>query len=202
MPETIQFGLNIAAAQARNVMFVSREQMAAEYPAEMGKLQSAYALMMPPLCQRNAAQAYDVVLKVMEMIPSKPSFKLRQASRLVRDALILAVCCTEEMSRIGFEFALEYAFQRTISRELRSQLFLAHASVMRLGSQEQFLSLTLEERRALWNVYRTCQTLHRASDGWEIPEEKKAKKKSRKAKPSVPHESDASSTNAGQPMYV
>ena len=197
-PETLQFGLNIASVQARKAMLDICEQLEGESHAEVEKLHLAYALMMPPLCRRNTARALEVLEHIQE-IPSRCCKKLRHASLLVRDALILAVCCTKEMTPIEFEFSIECSFQRPISRDLRSQLFLAHACIIRRGRDEVNFGteveklhsppLAPEEVKALFGVYQTCTTLHQSSTGWDATQEKRSKKKARKPKPSDPDES-------------
>ena len=73
------------------------------------------------------------------------------------------------MSDIGFESALEHAFERQLGPEFRSQLHLARSAICKLGRSRtvferaapKIYSSTLnpEELQTLFTVYHACTTL-------------------------------------------
>jgi hypothetical protein len=204
----MQFGLNIASAQARQAMLDCYEQLPYESSAEVQKLHSAIESMMPPMCPRRVARAYDLVLQLDGHIPSRCQKIFRHALLLVREALILVVCGQQKLTKVGFEFGLQCAFQRAISGELRSQLFLAHASVMRHGTNEEHFGayvqkvhsppLQPEEVKALFGVYQRCTYLHQLSADWDVTEEKASKKKGKRLGPSERRKAHASNADPAE----
>ena len=182
----MQFGLNIASAQARKALLNTGTCWQDDSNADVKKLHTAVVLMTPPMCPHRLAQAYDLVLEVDGHIPPAGSKLIRHALLLVRETLVLSVCHQQQMTKAAFEFCLQCLFKRAIKGEARSQLFLAHKNVMRHGMNEAQFNIYVakvhepplqpEEIKTLFSVYERCTHWHHLSQGWDVTEDKPPKK--------------------------
>ena len=191
----MQFGLNIASAQARKALLTCGSCWQDEADDLVHKLHTAVVLMSPPICSHRVAQAYDLALEVDDHIRRQhdaQSGSVRHALLLVRETLVLSVCHQQQMTKVAFEFCMQCLFKKAITGEPRSQLFLAHEKVMQHGTDEALFNIYVakvhmpalqpEEVKALWSVYERCTYLHLLSEGWDVIEEKTSKKKARTGK--------------------
>ena len=162
-----QVGLTVVATLAHNAVLVACQQLEREGAQDAEKLQRALDLLQPPLSAQPAAQAYDLVREVRKGCAPHDEDIVKFAALAVREALVLQICCTRgSMSDIGFESALEHAFQRQLGDELRSQLHNSRAAICRLTLDRtkfdravpKLFSSTLssEEVQVVFSTYAAC----------------------------------------------
>ena len=169
----VQSGLALAATLARNAVQVFRQQVETEGALAAAKLQLALDLLHEPLLERPvqpllsaqiAAQAYNIVRDVRKSCAPSCQELGKFAALAMRERLILHICCNRgAMSDIGFESALEHAFERQLEPEIRSQLHLARSAICRLGRDRTAFEraapkifssrLSSEELQALFSAY-------------------------------------------------
>ncbi len=101
-----------------------------EGSSDADKLERACDLLQPPLGALMAAQAYDLVREVRKACAPSWEELLKFAALATREVVVLSLCVARgSMSDIGFESALEHAFERQLGPELR----LARSDICRLG---------------------------------------------------------------------
>ena len=129
-------------------------------------------LMIEPLPVTMAAAAYDKVREFRKDCadcPGPPDVVelSKSAALVVREVCVLQICCSagsrRPMSDFDFESALETAFGRKLSPELRSQLHLTRSSICRLGRDRVLFErqgpkiygpmVTHEELNSAWAAY-------------------------------------------------
>ena len=162
-----QAGLIVAATLARKAVLVARQKLEREGAPDAEKLQRALDLLQPPLSAQPAAQAYDLVREVRKGCAPSCEELGKFAALAVREVLVLQICCARgSMSDIGFESALEHAFERQLGAELRSQLHLARAAICRLTLDRTKFdravpklfgsTLSSEEVQVVFSTYAAC----------------------------------------------
>ena len=191
-----QEGVTIAAGLAREAVLAFDEQLAREGVdvEKLQKLHRALRHLQTPLTAQPAAKAYDFVREIRKGCGPICEDLGKFAALAVRDTLVLHICCSVgSMSDIGFDSALENAFERQLSPELRSQLHLARSAICRLGrdfyvfaraAPKIFSSqLTQEELNAVFRAYETCNELVASASGTSkvSQQAKSRRKKSQKA---------------------
>ena len=123
-------GVTVAATLARKAVLVAAEQLGREGSSDADKLERARALLQPPLGAVIAAQAYDLAREVRQACAPSWEVLLKFAALAARVVVVLSLCGARgSMSDIGFESALEEAFERQLGPELRSQLHLARSAI-------------------------------------------------------------------------
>ena len=172
----VQSGLALAATLARNAVQVFRQQVETEGAlVDAAKLQLALDLLHEPLLERPvqpllsaqiAAQAYNIVRDVRKSCAPSCQELGKFAALAMRECLVLHICNSGSMSDIGFESALEHAFEKQLGPEFRSQLHLTRSAICRLGRSRtvfertapKIYSSTLnpEELQALFTVHHEC----------------------------------------------
>ncbi len=117
-------GVMVAASRAREALLAAGEQLEREGTPKAELLLNARDLLQPPIDAVSFAAAYDLVREVLKKYCSPGSEELcKKAALATREVLVLQVCANVgALSEIGFECAMEHAFQRRLVPELRSQL--------------------------------------------------------------------------------
>ena len=161
------------------------------------KLHRALAHLQPPLAAQPSAKAYDLVRDVRKVCDPGCEELGKFAALAVREVLVLQICCpADSMSDVGFESALEDAFQRQLSPELRSQLHLARSAICRLGRDRTVFdraapkifssSLSQEEMEALFSTYAECTNSVTSASGTSKAAQR-ARSRRRMADPTGPY---------------
>ena len=124
-----------------------------------------------PLTPQRSAKAAELAVEVRNFAKALNAPDCEQLSKIaaltVREALVLQICCLKgSTSDVAFEYALEKAFQRTLSTDERSKLHLARSAQCRLGRDRTThdraapkiwgTPLSLEELEALFAAYSEC----------------------------------------------
>ncbi len=167
----VQSGSALAANLAHNVVLVFCQQLEREGAPDAEKLQIALDLLQQPplLSAQITAQAYNLVREVRKSCAPSCEELAKFAALATREVLVLHICCTSgSMSDIGFETALEHAFERELGPEFRSQLHFARSAICRLGRNRTVFeraapkifssTLSSEELQALFTAYAECTT--------------------------------------------
>ncbi len=168
----VQSGLALAVNLAHNVVLVFGQQLEREGAPDAEKLQIALDLLQQPplLSAQITSQAYNLVREVRKSCAPSCEELAKFAALATREVLVLHICCTSgSMSDIGFETALEHAFERQLGPEFRSQLHLARSAICRLGRNRTVFeraapkifssTLSSEESQALFTAHAECTTL-------------------------------------------
>ena len=171
-------GVTFAARLAREAVLALGEQLEREGVdvEKLHKLDRACRHLQPPLTAQPVAKAYDFVREIRKGCGITCEELGKFAALAVRDTLVLHICCSVgSMSDIGFDSALENAFERQLSPELRSQLHLARSAICRLGQDFTLFErvapnifssqLTQEELNALFRAYSACNRLVASASG-------------------------------------
>ena len=136
-------------------------------PPDTSAWNRALELLEPPVNTEKIAQAFDDIRAARTDPPQDNAEAEKTAAMAVRQALVLDICGTAgTLSDSGFIAALESAFGRPLSPELRSQLFLTRTAIGRLGRDPAtFMSaaphlfsgaLSDQEMVELFPAYENC----------------------------------------------